>query len=340
MSDMSDTINVLLVDDQALLRQALANLLSQNTDLNIVGTASDGHEAIKQVALNRPDVVLLDIEMPNLDGLSATQLIAQRFPETKVILLSAHDDNAYLMNALKVGAKAYLLKSTLGEEITDTIRNVHKGYGQFGPGILEKMVAGIATPTKSISEVESSVSLETILTTTIHRFEPDELVALWDQLHDRPEAAIALRPNLEACLQDNPHNLAALYLLGALARQSGDQPQVAVDMLARGYEAGVKQTLPAKDLLLFYQAAAEIDPTTAFGWLTQQNNPWSSPKHLPFLIQEAATRLGKTSSQYRLLLVLYRVQLLKALLPTPREIYPPFPAATILDQTPVTTSAT
>lgn len=348
---MADTINVLVVDDQTLLSQALENLLAQNADLNVVGTASDGHEAIKQVALHRPDVVLLDIEMPNMNGLNATQLITQRFPETKVILLSAHDDDAYLINALKVGAKAYLLKDTLSHDLTETIRNVHKGYGQFGPGILEKMVAGMdangkrpsqaateeaSPPSKTLETLPSEVPQypvqiaagagtqqtlsESDLTLALSRFEPKELTSLVEQLRSQPETARTLKPFFEQRLEREPGSLAELYLLGALHRQIWDQPKTAIKFLKQGFQSGIRQEIAPETLLLLYREALPIDPTVAFGWLTQVGSPWNAQKHLPFLIHEAAAQLGRESRQYRVLLMLYRIRALKAMLLKPPDV--------------------
>ncbi|MEM9007407.1 MAG: response regulator transcription factor [Cyanobacteria bacterium P01_F01_bin.86] len=342
---MSETINVLLVDDQALLRQALENLLTQNADLKIVGTASDGHEAIKQVALCRPDVVLLDIEMPNLDGLSATRLITQRFPETKVILLSAYDNDAYLMNGLKAGAKAYLLKDTLSGELTDTIRNVYKGYGQFSPGILEKMVAGIAKPeellTEDIAEVGSSAKVTggdilefpqkqpvTPVSSTsqpvalpssasmlaLDQFNPDDLRKLLHELHSHSETASAVKPVLEERIAEEPTNLAALYVYGVMARQTWNEPQKAFASLQAGFQAGMQQKIAPEALLIFYREALPLDASSAFSWLTQVGSPWNKLKRLPFLIQEAAKQFGRGSSQYRSLLLLYRIRFLKMML--------------------------
>ncbi|MEL6383418.1 MAG: response regulator transcription factor [Cyanobacteria bacterium J06626_18] len=340
---MSETINVLLVDDQALLRQALENLLTQNADLKIVGTASDGHEAIKQVALCRPDVVLLDIEMPNLDGLSATRLITQRFPETKVILLSAYDNDAYLMNGLKAGAKAYLLKDTLSGELTDTIRNVYKGYGQFSPGILEKMVAGIAKPEELMAEETADTSSAATAASgeviefpqkqpaavgsfsqsmlpgsasmlALDRFNPDELHALIDQSRSHTETANALKAVLEQRIAEEPDNLAARYVYGVMARQVWKEPQKALESLQAGFQAGIRQKASPDALMLFYREGFHIEPLSAFSWLTQTGSPWNTLKQLPFLIQEAAAQFGRGSSQYRSLLILYRIRFLKMIL--------------------------
>lgn len=334
---MSDTIKVLLVDDQALLRQALANLLAQQANLSIVGTASDGHEAIKQVALYRPDIVLLDIEMPNLDGLSATRLITQRFPESKVILLSAHDNKAYLMKALRAGAKAYLLKNTLSSELIDTIQNVHKGYGQFGPGILEKMVEGMLTPAEQGVEVVRSQSLNQAATAAemplqeaevalaFSRFEPEELRSLVGTLRLHPQAAIAFKPKLEQQLSADPTNLAALYVQGALSQTPWNLPQVALRSLQAGFQSGIHQELSPEALLLFYREALPLNPITAFSWLTQAGSPWNLQKRLPFLIKEAAKLFGPASAQCRTLLLLYRIRGLKTLMTRASSTTPFFP---------------
>lgn len=337
MSDVSTPINILLVDDQALLRQALANLLEQDTELKIVGVASDGYEAIKQVALCRPDVVLLDIEMPNLDGLSTTQLITQRFPDIKVIVLSAHDNNVYLMNALRAGAKAYLLKNTLCEELIDTVRLVHKGYSQFSSDVFEKMLAGIPTaapspvgpltngaaaaPLAALAEdAPEEMILEDVLRSAnlspaiLSRFEPSEIKELVNQILAAPEVAIALKSSLNQRTAEEPKNLALLYLHGALASHSWDQPSTAFKSLWEGFQAGLDQTTPTEALLLFYQEAAALKPTLAFSWLTQTDGPWNNFHSLPFLVQEATKLFGETSSQARFLLTLYRIRSLKSIL--------------------------
>lgn len=336
---MPDTIKLLLVDDQALLRQALANLLGQTADFKIVGTASDGYEAIEKVALHRPDVVLLDIEMPNLDGISATRLISQRFPKTRIILLSAHDNKTYLLRALRAGAKAYLLKDTLSDELVDTIRKVHKGYGQFGPGLLEKMVAGIddaggSQVPSAASEVAYSQSnssgvpvLEADLAQAFSRFEPEELRTLIQTLRRHPKGAIALRPKLEQRLTMEPANLAALILQGALARSPWNLPQVALASLKTGYQLGLQQELSPDSLLLFYQEAVAIRPEVAFGWLTQVRSPWNTYKRLPFLLKEAAVQFGTASSQYRALRLLYQMRSLKGMFPKRTDASPSSPKA-------------
>jgi len=139
-------IKVLIVDDQKSIQNLLKTYLEKNSNLEIVGTANNGKMAIEQVESLNPDVVLMDIKMPILDGLSATQIISERFVETKVLILSIHDEDVYLNKALQVGAKGYLLKNTPPEELVNAICSAHKNYFQLGPGLLEKYLFKLMEP--------------------------------------------------------------------------------------------------------------------------------------------------------------------------------------------------
>lgn len=131
-------IRVLLVDDQTIIRQGLRSLLEAKPDLQIVGEAENGQIALQQVEILQPDVVLMDIRMPGMDGVAATQSITQNFANTKVLVLTTFDDDEYVSQAMRVGANGYLLKDTPSEELALAIRLVHRGYTQLGPGLLEK----------------------------------------------------------------------------------------------------------------------------------------------------------------------------------------------------------
>lgn len=134
-------IYVLVVDDQNLVRQALQMNLEAESDLEVVGTADNGVEALEKIESLNPDVVLLDIEMPGMDGFSTLQVISQRFQKVKVVVLSSHEEDEYFKQAVKAGAKGYLRKNTPVAELTTAIRYIYKGYSQFGPGLLEKLVS-------------------------------------------------------------------------------------------------------------------------------------------------------------------------------------------------------
>ena len=118
-------INILLVDDQALLCEVLKTWLDVEEDIQVIGVAHNGREAIEKVEQLQPDIVLMDIDMPQMDGLNATKIICQRFPKVKVIFLSGHDDDTYLGKSLRAGAKGYLLKNTTAEELVCKIRSVY-----------------------------------------------------------------------------------------------------------------------------------------------------------------------------------------------------------------------
>ncbi|WP_414512919.1 response regulator transcription factor [Nostoc sp. PCC 9305] len=142
-------IRVLIAEDQEIVRRGLKTLLTTKPDLQVVGEAENGERAIQlieglQAQFLPPDVVLMDIRMPVMDGVEATRLICQKFPGTKILILTTFDDAKYVAEALRFGAKGYLLKDTPAEELAEAIRSIHKGYTQFGPGIVEKMMANVS----------------------------------------------------------------------------------------------------------------------------------------------------------------------------------------------------
>ncbi|NEP76184.1 MAG: response regulator transcription factor [Okeania sp. SIO2G5] len=138
-------MRVLLVDDQAILRLGLKTLLELEPDLDIVGDGANGQIAVELVQRLNPDVVLMDIRMPVMDGVAATRAIHHQFPTVKVLILTTFDDDDYVSEALRVGAIGYLLKDTPSEELANAIRAVHKGYAQFGPGIFQKVMSHMPT---------------------------------------------------------------------------------------------------------------------------------------------------------------------------------------------------
>lgn len=134
-------INILLVDDQNLIRQGLKALLELEPDLQIVGEAENGQVALDRVKALAPDVVLMDIRMPVMDGVTATKEICHQFPHVNILVLTTFDDDTYVTAAIEYGAKGYLLKDTPSEEIAAAIRAVHLGYTHLAPGMMEKVIA-------------------------------------------------------------------------------------------------------------------------------------------------------------------------------------------------------
>lgn len=164
-------IKVLIVDDQKTVRETLRSYLEQINDLEIVGFAEDGQMALKEVESLRPDVVLMDIDLPSIDGLTATKIICERFVDTRVIIFSVHDEDTYLNTALHVGAKGYLLKSTPPRELVNAIYSAYKGYFQLGPGLLERYLYKVDRAQSNTTEIEQlrqTIQQQSMLLERIH----------------------------------------------------------------------------------------------------------------------------------------------------------------------------
>ena len=131
-------IRILLVDDQSIIREGLASLLCTQSDLEIVGEADNGQAAIAQATTLNPDVILMDVRMPIMDGVAAIRVLSKEAPEIKILVLTTFDDDEYVTQAIASGAKGYLLKDTPSTELAQAIRSIYSGYSQLGPGLLEK----------------------------------------------------------------------------------------------------------------------------------------------------------------------------------------------------------
>lgn len=132
-------ITILLVDDHLFVREGFRRVLEQETDLAVIGEASDGHVAVVLAQKICPDIVLMDISMPQLNGLEASRQMLKVVPSTKVILLSAHDDDAYIDVAAKYGVMGFLLKQTAGQEVCQAIREVQQGKTVSSPSISKRL---------------------------------------------------------------------------------------------------------------------------------------------------------------------------------------------------------
>ena len=131
-------ITVLLAEDHTIVREGFRKMLELDGDFEIVGEAQDGRKAIALAKKFHPDVVLMDIAMPLLNGLEATRQLHKELPTTKVLMLSAHNDDAYVQNAIDSGAVGFLLKQTSAHEVCRAIREVHKGKTFFSPSITKR----------------------------------------------------------------------------------------------------------------------------------------------------------------------------------------------------------
>ena len=133
MSTGSSQIRILAVDDHALVRDGIAGLVGVQPDMLMVGVASNGREAIQQFRTLHPDVTLMDLQMPEMNGIEALIAIRNEFPDAKVIVLTTYAGDVQILRALKAGAQAYLLKNTLHKELLETIRAVHAGKKMLSP---------------------------------------------------------------------------------------------------------------------------------------------------------------------------------------------------------------
>ena len=141
---MSKKINLLLVDDQRLMRDGLRTILELEPDLKVAAEAGNGVEALAAYAEARPDVVLMDIRMPEMDGVEATRRLLESAPDALVIILTTFDDDQYVFDALRAGALGYLLKDVSGGELAEAIRTVVEGGALIEPSVARKMVAEFA----------------------------------------------------------------------------------------------------------------------------------------------------------------------------------------------------
>ena len=134
-------IRLLLVDDQEIFREGLGELLSLREDIEVVGQAGNGEEAISLTAKLQPDVILMDVRMPICNGVDATRNIHRQYPWIQIVVLTVFDDDEYIGQSLHAGAIGYLLKRTPAEQIVTAIRSAHLGYSQLGPTIAPKVFA-------------------------------------------------------------------------------------------------------------------------------------------------------------------------------------------------------
>jgi DNA-binding NarL/FixJ family response regulator len=133
VSERSAPIRILAVDDHVLVRQGMAVLISSEPDLTLVAEASNGREPMQQFRAHRPDITLMDLQMPETNGLEAIIAIRAEFPDAKIIVLTTYKGDVQILRALKAGAQGYLLKNTIHKELTETIRAVHAGKKALSP---------------------------------------------------------------------------------------------------------------------------------------------------------------------------------------------------------------
>jgi DNA-binding NarL/FixJ family response regulator len=148
----NEAVKVLIVDDHALFRRGLQMVLEGEPDIDVVGEASDGHEALTKAEETTPDVVLMDVRMPKRSGIEATRLIKDTLPSTRILMLTISDEEADLYDAIKAGASGYLLKEISIEEVANAVRSVHAGQSLISPSMASKLLTEFAAMVKRRDE--------------------------------------------------------------------------------------------------------------------------------------------------------------------------------------------
>ena len=146
-------IRVLIADDHAVVREGTRQILEQEPDLDVVAEAGDGEEAVSMAGSSRPDVAIIDISMPKMDGIEATKQIKARYPTVAVLILTAYDDDQFIFSLLEAGAAGYLLKSVRSYELVDAVRAVYSGESVLHPTVARKVLNRF-TPASGKSEVK------------------------------------------------------------------------------------------------------------------------------------------------------------------------------------------
>jgi len=150
----AQSIRVLAVDDHLLLREGIATLLAAQPDMKLVAEASNGREAIEQYRIHRPDVTLMDLQMPEMDGVDAMIAICGEFPGARIVVLTTYTGDVQVLRALKAGARGYLLKNLLRKELLETIRLVHAGQKRIPPDVAAGLAEHAGDETLSAREIE------------------------------------------------------------------------------------------------------------------------------------------------------------------------------------------
>jgi NarL family two-component system response regulator LiaR len=160
-------IKILIADDHAVVRDGTRRILEQEADMTVVAEAADGEEAVRLAGSTRPDVAIMDISMPGVDGIEATRRIKTLYPAITILILSAYDDDQFVFSLLQAGAAGYLLKSVRGRELVDAVRQVYAGESVLHPAIARKVLNRFAppngqTPASRPTEVLSERELEVL----------------------------------------------------------------------------------------------------------------------------------------------------------------------------------
>ncbi len=158
---MKSKIRILIADDHPLVREALSRVFSNQKDMEVVGEAGDGEEAIELASQLKPDVLVMDIMMPRIDGLEASRRIKRMAPNTAILILTAYDDDSYVLGLLEAGAAGYLMKSVRGQDLVEAVRSIRSGESVLHPKIIEKLLRRAVTRSVKVEEEKVKEPLTT-----------------------------------------------------------------------------------------------------------------------------------------------------------------------------------
>lgn len=312
-------IKVAIVDDQKVVTQGLKALLEIEPDVQIVGTGSNGQEAIHLVETLSPDVLLIDQYMPVMDGIAATKVICKRFPKMAVLLLSGSEADETVAQALQAGAKGYLLKTTSADELANSIRSVHRGYSQMAPGLMEKLVAklqngsspngngtaSLAADVASSAQSPADELMQILRDSTL--FDIDGMRRLLDAVNEPTEAA-ELMTQIERKLQRNPSHVSALYLAGQLIGEFNQHSRLSMNYLRLAYQYAQQQNFQISVRLHICRAAWSSNPSEVFDWLKEMIRTWQPLQPRSEFFAGMAQIFAPSSDPYRLLKADWEIQ--------------------------------
>ena len=143
------SLRILIVEDQTIVREGLCAMLATKPGLQVVGVAADGDEAVRQALRLRPDVILMDLIMPNKGGICATREIVAQWPEARILILTSFSDDTQIVEALRAGAQGYVLKQDVGQELVNALHHVHAGQTPLNPLVARQLVQSLAAPRRA-----------------------------------------------------------------------------------------------------------------------------------------------------------------------------------------------
>lgn len=149
---MRSRTRILIADDHPLIREALGRVFSSQKDMEVVGEAADGGEAVELATKLKPDVLVMDIMMPKIDGLEASRRIKKLAPKVAILILTAYDDDSYVLGLLEAGAAGYLMKSARGQDLVDAVRSIRSGESVLHPKIIEKLLRRAVTGSVKVEQ--------------------------------------------------------------------------------------------------------------------------------------------------------------------------------------------